>query len=252
MPINRREFIAAAAAVATGAALAPGADSQPPRKFEAVAFDAFVLFDVRSVFAIAKQLFPERGDDLCKTWLTRQFEYSWLRVITRRYADFFKVTEDALAYAAMANKVELSSAQREQIMSGYATIKPWPDAVEGLKKLRTAGLRLAFLSNMTPAMLSSACKSASIDDLFEAKISTDAIKTYKPDPAAYQFGIDTLKLPKERILFAAFGGWDAAGAKSFGYTTYWANRLALPVEQLDVTIDRIGGGMKELVEFVAT
>jgi hypothetical protein len=28
------------------------------------------------------------------------------------------------------------------------------------------------------------------------------------------------KLPKQKILFAAFRGWDAVGAKSFGYETY--------------------------------
>jgi hypothetical protein len=41
----------------------------------------------------------------------------------------------------------------------------------------------------------------------------------KLDPRAYQMRIDAFRLPKQEILFAAFGGWDAAGAKSFGYET---------------------------------
>ncbi len=250
--MNRREFITASAcAVAASLAMSGSASEESrPAMTKAIAFDAFVIFDFRSVFATVRQLFPDRGDDICKTWLARQFEYCWLRVITRRYADFWKVTEEALAYATKVNKVELSGAQREQIMNGYQQLKPWPDVIDGLKALRDANIRLAFLSNMTPAMLSAACKSAGVGDFFEARISTDAIKSYKPDPAAYQLGIDALQLPKDQIVFAAFGGWDAAGAKSFGYRTYWANRLSLPVEQLDAQPDRIGGGMNELVEFV--
>jgi hypothetical protein len=38
-------------------------------------------------------------------------------------------------------------------------------------------------------------------------------------------GSTPLRLPKQKILFAPFRGWDAVGAKSFGYETYWANRL---------------------------
>lgn len=50
--------------------------------------------------------------------------------------------------------------------------------------------------------------------LFDALLSTDANHTYKPDPRAYQLGVDRLKLERRDIVFAAFGGWDAAGAKS--------------------------------------
>ena len=56
----------------------------------------------------------------------------------------------------------------------------------------------------------------------------------------------------EAIAFAAFGGWDAAGAKAFGYPTFWVNRLGLPVEQLGVQPDGIGASLEDLVRFVST
>jgi 2-haloacid dehalogenase len=37
-------------------------------------------------------------------------------------------------------------------------------------------------------------------------------------------------LPKSRIGFAAFGGWDAAGASWFGFPTAWVNRAGAPRE----------------------
>ena len=86
--------------------------------------------------------------------------------------------------------------------------------------------------------------------LFDALISTDANHTYKPDPRAYQLGVDSLKLEKRDIVFAAFGGWDAAGAKSFGYRTVWVNRFKQPVEELGVRPDRTVSDLNGLLEFV--
>jgi 2-haloacid dehalogenase len=51
-------------------------------------------------------------------------------------------------------------------------------------------------------------------------------------------------------VFAAFGGWDAYGAKTFGYTTYWVNRFNLSVEELDIEADKTSNDMKGLLNFV--
>ena len=91
---------------------------------------------------------------------------------------------------------------------------------------------------------------AGLTPLFDALISTDANHTYKPDPRAYQLGVDHLKLDKRDIVFAAFGGWDAAGAKSFGYPTVWVNRLDQPIEELDVHPDRTVADLNGLLDFV--
>jgi 2-haloacid dehalogenase len=48
----------------------------------------------------------------------------------------------------------------------------------------------------------------------------------------------------------AFAGWDAAGAKWFGYPTFWVNRLNLPGEELGVTADAIGRDLTDVVRFV--
>jgi 2-haloacid dehalogenase len=55
--------------------------------------------------------------------------------------------------------------------------------------------------------------------LFEQALSTDLAKTYKPGPSTYQLAIDSLRLGREEMLFVPFAGWNAAGAKLFGYPT---------------------------------
>ena len=99
-------------------------------------------------------------------------------------------------------------------------------------------------------MLDSAIKSSGLEGIFEPSLSTDSVRVYKPDPRAYQMGIDAFNLRREQILFAAFGGWDAAGAKLFGYPTFWVNRLNLPMEELGVAPDATGQNLTDLVDFV--
>ena len=100
-------------------------------------------------------------------------------------------------------------------------------------------------------MLASNIKHNDLANTFEHALSTDPAKTFKPDPRAYQVGIDSLKLRRDEVLFVAFAGWDAAGAKQFGYPTFWMNRQKLPMEELGVVPDGTGESMKELVQFVS-
>jgi 2-haloacid dehalogenase len=116
--------------------------------------------------------------------------------------------------------------------------------------LKASGIRVITIANLTPLMLRSNAENAGLIGLFDALISTDANRTYKPDPRAYRLGIDHLRLAKEDVLFAAFGGWDAAGARAFGYPTFWVNRFNQPAEELGLRPDRTSTNLHGLLEFV--
>lgn len=206
---------------------------------QALAFDAFPIFDPRPVFARCEQLYPGRGGELANLWRVRQFEYQWLRALSGSYADFWKTTEDALVFAAASLKLPLSPAQRQLLMSGYLELPAWPDATAALQSLRQRGLRLAFLSNATRKILDAGIRNARLEGVFERVLSTDDIRAYKPDPRAYRMAVDAFGLPREKIGFVAFAGWDAAGAKTFGYPTFWVNRLGTPPEELGAQADAV-------------
>jgi len=252
MTLTRRSFVHLAAATVASNALAATPLPPSPQKMpiKAIAFDAFPIFDPRPVFALADKLFPRQGAELANEWRTRQFEYTWLRVLSNRYADFWQVTHDALLYAAHKTNVNLSSEQSEQLMNGYLALKAWPDVLPALATLKKSEYRLALLSNFTPHMLDACIHRAGLEGVFEHALSTDQAKTFKPDPRAYQLGTDSLKLKKEEILFVAFAGWDAAGAKAFGYPTYWVNRLKQPPEELGDRPDATGTALPALVEYL--
>ena len=147
-------------------------------------------------------------------------------------------------------KLELTSEKHRQLMNAYLELKAWPDVLPALQTIKSMGIHLAPLSNLTPAILDANIKNSGLEGIFDKVLSTDKIKTYKPDPRAYQMGIDAYKLKREEILFIPFAGWDAAGAKSFGYPTFWVNRLGLPAERLGVTADGMGKTLLDMLDFV--
>ena len=101
-----------------------------------------------------------------------------------------------------------------------------------------------------PRILESAIANSGLQGLFDEVISTDRARTFKPDPRAYQLGIDVLRVQREELVFVPSAGWDAAGSKWFGYPTFWINRAGAPAEELGVAADGSGAGMEELVAFV--
>lgn len=220
------------------------------RHFPAVAFDYFVLFNPDSVVSAAEQIVPGRGREFTALWRDRQFEYSWLRSITNRYADFSVVTEDALTYTAAAMGLTLTPSQARTLKDAYLHLTPWPDTAAALRRLRESGVRVITIANFSPAMLQANAANAGLTPWFDALVSTDANRTYKPDPRAYQLGPGRLQMAKEDIVFAAFGGWDAAGAKAFGYPTVWVNRFGVPDEELGIRPDRTVTDLNGLLDFV--
>lgn len=252
MSLDRRTFLSMAAPGAAALMLASSARAGEAGSplVRAIGLDGFTTFDPRPVAARAEAYFPGKGAELSALWRTRQFEYTWLRTLMGRYADFRQVTEDALIFAAESLKLDLAGETRDGLMQAFLELKPWPDAVEALRRLRRAGVRLAFLSNLGAGTLDALVKNAGLEGVVEPHLSTDRVRAFKPDPRAYQMGIDAFGLPREQIGFAAFGGWDAAGAKSFGYTTFWVNRAGTPVERLGVTPDWTGDTLAEMADAV--
>lgn len=235
----------------TGCFTPPRAASGDGRgQIRAIAFDAFPIFDPRPVAKLAEETFPGRGAALMEAWRARQFEYQWLRAAGGRYADFRETTRDALAFAAMKLDLPISGEARDRLIRAHDELPVWPDVPESLASLRSLGISLSFLSNMTRDMLAANVSRAGLAGAFDALLSTDAIRSYKPDPRAYRLGVDHLGVAQQEILFAAFAGWDAAGAKWFGYETFWVNRMEAPREQLGVTPDGTGRGLADLVAYV--
>lgn len=250
LSVNRRSFITTAASVVAATSLAMNQFFNHANRIKAIAFDAFPIFDPRPVFSLIESMYPEQGIELSNVWRTKQFEYCWLRTSGKQYKDFWKVTEDALVYAAKKATVELSNENKKELMNQYLKLDIWEGVLPVLEGLKKKDIKLSFVSNMTDEMLTSNIRYSKIENYFDYVISTDKIGSFKPDPKAYQLGVDILKLKKEEILFVAFAGWDAVGAKWFGYPTYWVNRLQSLAEEMNIMPDGVGEDMSDLLNFI--
>jgi 2-haloacid dehalogenase len=244
--MNRRDLLWFA-----GLSACAGRAVMPRRaRIRAICFDLFTLFDPRGVVETASEVFGERAQELCAAWRSRQFEYGFLRAAAGQYVDFRTVTSDALTWAARAQGVRVSSVQREQLIESYSTLRAWPDTRERLTSFKQQGLLMAPLANYSPVMLEGLMKHSGLREFFDTLISTDAARTFKPDPRAYALGPERLGLARDEIVFAAFGGWDAAGARWFGFPTFWVNRLGVTTEELQPGPHQSGPDLAALEQFV--
>ena len=250
----RREFLGFLTTIGASELTAPApAAPEPGRRppIRAICFDLLTIFDPRSVARAAETLVPKRGLELWNVWKTRQFEYSWLRASAGKYVDFEAVTAQALTYAAKDLKVSITPTEQRRLVDSYSELEPWPDARDALLSWKSSGLKLAPLANFSPKQITRLLDRSGLASLFDALISTDLAKTYKPDPRAYALGPAFLRLPREQIVFSAFGAWDAAGAKWFGFPTFWVNRLGVTGEEL-IPPDASGADFAALASWLTT
>jgi 2-haloacid dehalogenase len=197
----------------------------------ACVFDAYgTLFDVHSAVARLRSRIGTQADDLSKLWRTKQLEYTWLRALMGRHADFWQVTGDALDYALARTGVD--TAFREPLMQAYLALDAYPEVAEVLRRLRDAGRKLAILSNGTPAMLAAAVENAGIGALLDAVLSVEEVGVYKPDPRVYRLAVERLAVRADQIAFQSSNAWDVKGAACFGLRPVWVNRLGAPAERL--------------------
>lgn len=212
---------------------------------EAMVFDAYgTLYDVHSVAARCEQCWPGKGTELSMLWRAKQLEYTWQRSLMQRYVPFSTVTREALAYACETLRLELDRVREEALMQEYLRLATYPDVQETLKKLRSR--KQAILSNGSPNMLLPLVGHSGLR--FDAVISVDELKIYKPAPQVYELAVRKLNTEKTRIAFVSSNCWDAIGAKSYGFQVYWINRARAPVDRLGFRPDAILGSLNEVLQ----
>jgi 2-haloacid dehalogenase len=198
----------------------------------ACVFDAYgTLFDFASAARRCTDVLGERAAGLAALWRDKQLQYTWLRSLQNRHADFWAVTGEALDYALETLGIG-DAALRERLMNLYLELDPFPEVPAMLKAVRAAGYRTAILSNGSPPMLASLVGKSGLATEFDSILSVEEVGVYKPHPSVYQLAVDRLAVPKEAIAFSSSNGWDAYGASAFGMRVVWCNRYGQRRERL--------------------
>ncbi|MBI2311463.1 MAG: haloacid dehalogenase type II [Betaproteobacteria bacterium] len=198
----------------------------------ACVFDAYgTLFDVNSAAAQAKDALGEKWQPLADLWRSKQLQYTWLRGLMGRHADFWQVTGDALDYALASLNLE-DPALRERLMGLYLKLSAYREVKDTLTRLKAGGMKLAILSNGAPAMLAAAAENSGIADLLDAILSVEEVGVFKPHPSVYRLPAQRFGLAPGDMCFLSSNAWDAHAAKTFGFRVLWCNRFGQAPERI--------------------
>jgi 2-haloacid dehalogenase len=229
-------------------------------KIKAVVFDAYgTLFDVYSIQVLAEEFYPSKGADIAVKWRDKQIEYT--RLITQSdphnasgsqyFRPFWELTRLSLEYTLDRLKLERKSGQIEKLMQQYAHLTPFSENLAVLQKIKAMGLTTAILSNGSVDMLTSAVKSAGMENVLDHLISVDPIRLFKTSPESYSLVQQSIPVNKDEVLFVSSNAWDALGATWFGFTTHWVNRQGLPFEALSPQPDFSGSDLTSVLVSLA-
>lgn len=218
------------------------------RGVNACVFDAYgTLFDFASAARACRDVLGDGVDKLTTLWRDKQLQYTWLRAAQNRHADFWQVTGDALDFTLETLGLETTGI-RDRLMSLYLTLDTFPEVPDVLRRLKSARIRTALLSNGSPRMLEAVVKNSKLEGLLDAVLSVEQVHVYKPDPRVYQLAVDRLGIPASGISFQSSNAWDAYAASAFGMQVVWCNRYGQRRERLPGAPDR---EIKSLVELPA-
>jgi 2-haloacid dehalogenase len=208
------------------------------------------LFDFASAARSCRDVLGDAIEKLSALWRDKQLQYTWLRAVQGRHADFWQVTCDALDFALETLALD-KPGLRDRLMNLYLTLEPFPEVPEVLRQLKTASLRTAILSNGSPMMLDAVVRGSGLSPLVDAVLSVESVSVYKPHPKVYQLAVDRLGIPAAAMAFQSSNAWDAYAASAFGMQVVWCNRYGQRPERLPGKPDRMVRSLAELPALVA-
>ena len=202
------------------------------KNIKAIIFDAYgTLFDVNSAAEKCKDKIGDKWQGFANYWRTTQLEYTWLRSLMKRHKDFWQITEDSLDKSMKAYKIDPS--MKEELLHLYKILSTFKEVPEVLKTLKEKNLKLAILSNGTPALLNQLVKSNNLENLFDDLFSIEEVRIYKPDSKVYDMPTKKYQIQKNEVAFLSANTWDVSGAGNYGYNSIWVNRNNNIFDNLD-------------------
>ena len=188
-------------------------------------FDVYgTLIDTGGITAALRPLVGARAPEFAKQWREKQLEYSFRRAMMRKYADFSVCTAQALEYISRVFKLTLPQSDYDRLLSLYKELPIFADVVPGLAALKQLPLRLFAFSNGRPDDIESLLRNAGIRNQFEGVVSLFDARTFKPDPAAYDFFRTTVKAQAHECWLVSSNPFDVIGAVSAGMKAAWVRR----------------------------
>jgi 2-haloacid dehalogenase len=131
----------------------------------------------------------------------------------------------------------LSETDKDHVNKVWHRLKPWPDTVEGLRRLKSRYI-IGTLSNGNVGLLTRMAKHAGLP--WDVVLGAETARAYKPLPQAYLASAELLNLAPSQVMLVAAHNGDLAAAAECGLRTAFVARPAEygPHQKRDFKADR--------------
>ncbi len=118
---------------------------------------------------------------------------------------------------------ELLPGEEDFLVKSLPFWRPFPEVNAVLSALREQGLSLAIISNIDQDLIAATLKHFTVS--FQAVITAEEARCYKPGRAIFEMALRRLGVPKEKILHVGQSLFhDIAPGKKLGLRTVWVRR----------------------------
>ena len=116
-----------------------------------------------------------------------------------KYRPFDASTAQALRFVSAQLGVALSEEEQNNLLSKYQELPAYPDVTGALDELAMRGSTIAACSNGTESAVRASLGHVGILPRFSKIVSVDPIRTFKPDPAVYEYLVAELHAQREMV-----------------------------------------------------
>ena len=183
-------------------------------------------------------------------WRRTHFENSMIDALCDRgHTSYREIGQRAVSYVMDRCGIAYTQDEVRRLVGEIEKLKPFPDVVPALERLRAGGYKLAILSNGDRDMLKAA--GPHIGFGFDHVISVEEAGTFKPHWKTYAKAAEIIGEDPARILFVANHAFDCIGAKSYGMCTAFIDRRKRPFGETPHQPDLVVGDFAELAATLA-
>jgi 2-haloacid dehalogenase len=206
------------------------------------------LLDMSALDALFQRAFGDAA--LRVEWFQTMLQSAFLTTIAGPYKPFGEHFRAALAITALRRNLRIDPEDERAILAGVRTLPAHPDAKPALERLRSAGFRLAALTNSTAEVEEAQLRNAGLADLFDKALSADTGKRLKPAVEAYTNAARELGVKVGEMRMIAAHAWDVHGALRAGCAAAFVERPGLLWNPLLERPDIVGPDLEEIARRV--
>jgi 2-haloacid dehalogenase len=190
-----------------------------------LAFDVYgTLIDPFRMEDHLRPIFGGKAQEATELWRSKQLEYSFRRALMKKYESFHVCTAQALRFVSRQLDVSLDEAALRNLLDQYLRLPAYPDVPPALEQLEARGFKIVACSNGTEQAVRGLLDRAGVLARFSGIVSVHPIRTFKPDPAVYEYLAAQVQTQKESVCLISSNPFDVIGAKACGLRTAWVQR----------------------------